>query len=77
MSTILLEVAEGVSKFGEPQSPSGSSDSSMTRPPHGKGVLGLIPKEGILVLREGSVKSRSPGKNTIHNLYPSPIMAHS
>ncbi|GFT66113.1 uncharacterized protein TNCV_2009331, partial [Trichonephila clavipes] len=60
MSTILLEVAEGVSKFGEPQSPSGSSDSSMTRLPHGKGVLGLIPKEGILVLREGSVKSRSP-----------------
>ncbi|GFR00893.1 integrase catalytic domain-containing protein [Trichonephila clavata] len=47
MSTILLEVAEGVSKFGEPQSPSGSSDSSMTRPPYAKGVLGLIPKEGI------------------------------
>ncbi|GFW00213.1 uncharacterized protein TNCV_4354101, partial [Trichonephila clavipes] len=60
MSTILLEVAEGVSKFGEPQSPSGSSDSSMTRPPYDKGVLGLIPKEGIRVLREGSAKSRSP-----------------
>ncbi|GFT06161.1 uncharacterized protein NPIL_117941 [Nephila pilipes] len=64
MSTILLEVAEGTAKFCEPQSPSGSSDSSLTRPPYARGVLGLVPKEGIRVLREGSAKSRSPATSS-------------